>query len=395
MKRTPFNEIHKKLGAKMVEFAGFEMPVQYSSIMAEHKCVRQSVGVFDVSHMGEFLVRGRDSEAFLQRNTLNDVTKLAPGQAQYTALVNENGFLLDDLIVYRFSGTSLPVAEASPAYMIVANAANIEKDYKTFSSRLFPQTGSSTGDVRLEDVSDRTALLSVQGPKSIATLQKLTGIELSSIQYYHFVEGKIDGTDAIISRTGYTGELGFEIFFTVNGTNHEELWNEIFESGREFNIMPIGLGARDTLRLEMGYCLYGNDIDETTNPIEAGLGWITKIDKGDFVGKQAIIKARQNIARKLVGFEMEESAIPRHGYEIHSESGKTQFAERVGCVTSGTFSPSLETGIGMGYVEASRAVENSDIFIDVRGKKARARVVKLPFVDNHSRAGIQLSQTKN
>ncbi len=361
MKKTPFNEIHKKLGAKMVEFAGFEMPVQYSSIVNEHKCVRSSVGVFDVSHMGEFFVHGKDGESFLQRNTLNDVTKLTPGKAQYTALVNENGFLLDDLIVYR-------LGDPDRTHMIVANASNIGKDFNAFSARL-------SGNVKLEDASDRTGLLSVQGPNSIKTLQKLTDTDLAAIQYYHFVEGRMAGIDGIISRTGYTGEIGFEIFFSVAGNNYEKLWNAIFDAGKEFGIMPIGLGARDTLRLEMGYCLYGNDIDETTNPIEAGLGWITKVDKGDFVGRDAIIKAKQNITRKLVGFKMEESAIPRHGYEIKSEGGKP------GCVTSGTFSPSLEVGIGMGYVETSKAAENSEIFVDVRGRKARARVVKLPFVE--------------
>ncbi len=360
MKKTPFNEIHKSLGAKMVEFAGFEMPVQYSSIVAEHKRVRSCVGVFDVSHMGEFFVHGKDGEEFLQRNTLNDVTKLVPGRAQYTALVNENGFLLDDLIVYR-------LLDPECAFMIVANAANIEKDFKAFSSRL-------SGDVRLEDGSEHTALLSVQGPNSMATLQKLTDANLASIPYYHFVEGKIAGIDSIISRTGYTGEVGFEIFLESQRDKCEKLWNSVFEAGKEFDITPVGLGARDTLRLEMGYCLYGNDIDETTNPIEAGLGWITKIDKGDFTGREALIRAKQNLTRKLVGFKMDETAIPRHGYEIHSESRK------IGNVTSGTFSPSLEVGIGMGYVEISSAPEYSPIYVDVRGKEVRSHVVKLPFV---------------
>ncbi|HEY9165134.1 MAG TPA: glycine cleavage system aminomethyltransferase GcvT [Candidatus Kryptonia bacterium] len=367
MKKTPFNEIHKGLGAKMVEFAGFEMPVQYSSIVSEHNCVREKVGVFDVSHMGEFFVHGKDAQKFLQQNTLNDVSKLTPGKAQYTALVNEGGYLLDDLIVYR-------LADPDCSHMIVANAANVDKDFKAFSSRV-------SGDAKLEDASDRTALLSVQGPASVSTLQKLTSVDLASIQYYHFVEGKIAGIQSMISRTGYTGEIGFEIFFTVDGTNSDKMWNSIFEAGKEFGIMPIGLGARDTLRLEMGYCLYGNDIDETTNPIEAGLGWITKIDKGEFVGRDAILKAKQNISRRLVGFRMEiedpvrgKSAIPRHGYEIHTESGK------IGGVTSGTFSPSLERGIGMGYVQIKHAAENSEILVDIRGKKARAQVVKLPFV---------------
>ena len=374
MKKTPFNEIHKRLGAKMVEFAGYEMPVQYSSIVAEHKCVRSSVGVFDVSHMGEFFVYGKDSETFLQRNTLNDVSKLVPGRAQYTALVNEGGYLLDDLIVYRLN-------DDDRKYMIVANASNIEKDFSVFSKRL-------SGDVRLENASDNTALLSIQGPSSVEALQKLTDIKLSSIQYYHFVEGEISGIGATISRTGYTGEIGFEIFFGVGGNKCEKVWNDIFEAGKEFGIMPIGLGARDTLRLEMGYCLYGNDIDETTNPIEAGLGWITKIDKGDFVGRDAILKAKQNVTRKLVGFKMDiedlstgKSAIPRHGYSIHlTESTPDGKAGRVGHVTSGTFSPSLESGIGMGYVDTSRSAENSEVFIDIRGRKARAHVVKVPFI---------------
>ncbi len=374
MKKTPFNQIHKDLGAKMVEFAGYEMPVQYSSIVAEHKGVRSGVGVFDVSHMGEFFIYGKDSEPFLQRNTLNDVSKLVPGRAQYTALVNEGGFLLDDLIVYRLN-------DDDRKYMIVANAANIEKDFSAFSRRL-------SGDVRLENASDNTALLSIQGPRSVETLQKLTDMDLSSIQYYHFVAGEISGISATISRTGYTGEIGFEIFFGVGGSKCEKMWNDIFEAGKEFGIMPIGLGARDTLRLEMGYCLYGNDIDETTNPIEAGLGWITKIDKGDFVGRDAILKAKQNVTRKLVGFKMDiedpligKAAIPRHGYVIHS-TGSTREAEadRIGHVTSGTFSPSLELGIGMGYVETSRSVENSEVFVDIRGRKARAHVAKLPFI---------------
>ncbi|MCL5021384.1 MAG: glycine cleavage system aminomethyltransferase GcvT [Bacteroidetes bacterium] len=359
MKKTPFNEIHRELGAKLVEFAGFEMPVQYSGIVNEHKTVRESVGVFDVSHMGEFFVHGKDAEAFLQQNTLNDVTKLTPGRAQYTALVNENGLLLDDLIVYKIEN----------AYMIVANASNIEKDFKAFSSRI-------TGDVKLEDASDATALLSIQGPNSTATLGKITDVDLSAIQYYHFVEGKIAGIDAIISRTGYTGEVGFEVFFGAKSDDCAEMWDAIFDAGKEFGILPIGLGARDTLRLEMGYCLYGNDIDESTNPIEAGLGWITKIDKGDFFGKDAIVRAKQNITRKLVGFKMGENAIPRHGYGIYSSADGV----KTGIVTSGTFSPSLEVGIGMGYVETSLAAENREVFVDIRGKKAPARVVKLPFV---------------
>ena len=358
MKKTPFNEIHRRLGAKLVEFAGFEMPIQYSGIVNEHKTVRERVGVFDVSHMGEFFVHGNDAEAFLQRNTLNDVTKLTAGRAQYTALVNENGLLLDDLIIYKLEN----------AYMIVANASNIEKDFNAFSSR-------KSGDVKLENASDATALLSIQGPQSRNTLQKVTDVDLSAIEYYHFAEGKIAGIDAIISRTGYTGEVGFEVFFGAGAEDCEKMWEAIFDAGKEYGILPVGLGARDTLRLEMGYCLYGNDIDETTNPIEAGLGWITKIDKGDFFGKDAIARAKQNVTRRLVGFRMDENAIPRHGYEIHSADGV-----KTGIVTSGTFSPSLGVGIGLGYVHSSLAAENSEISVGIRGKKTRAHVVRLPFV---------------
>ncbi len=364
MKTTPFNEIHKKLGAKMVEFAGFEMPIQYSSIVAEHKRVRETVGVFDVSHMGEFYVTGTVAGRFLQENTINDISKLSTGAAQYTALVNQEGKLLDDLIVYKLSDDN--------EYMIVANASNIEKDFSAFSSR-------AKGNVRLDNASDRTALLSVQGPKSYETLKKLTDSDLSKIPYYHSTKGKISGIDSIISRTGYTGELGFEIFFEPKGDAQVGMWNAIFDAGKEFGIAPIGLGARDTLRLEMGYCLYGNDIDETTNPIEAGLGWITKIDKGDFVGKPAIVKAKQQLTRKLVGFKSDKGIIPRHGYDIYFD-GKP-----VGKVTSGTFSPSLETGIGMGYVDSSLAFENALLSLDIRGKRAEGRVVKLPFVQSRAR----------
>ncbi len=358
MKKTPFNEIHRRLGAKLVEFAGFEMPIQYSGIVNEHNTVREGIGVFDVSHMGEFFVHGKDAEAFLQRNTLNDVTKLTAGKAQYTALVNESGLLLDDLIVYKLDN----------AYMVVANASNIEKDFNACLSR-------KSGDVKLENASDATALLSIQGPRSKDTLQKISDVDLSAIEYYHFAEGKIAGIDAIISRTGYTGEVGFEVFFGAEAEDCEKMWDAIFDAGKEFDILPIGLGARDTLRLEMGYCLYGNDIDETTNPIEAGLGWITKLDKGDFFGKDAIIRAKQNVTRKLVGFMMDENAIPRHGYEIHSGNGV-----KTGIVTSGTFSPTLGKGIGMGYVDSSLAGENTPISVDIRGKQTRAHVVKLPFV---------------
>lgn len=361
MKKTPFNEIHRQLGARMVEFAGFEMPIQYSSIVEEHKRVRESVGVFDVSHMGEFFVSGKEAESFLQKTTINDVTKLYYGRAQYSALINDNGNLLDDLIVYKLQDR----------YMVVVNAANIEKDFKILLSRIF-------GDVKVDNASDHIGLLSVQGPKSVETIQKLTKTDLSAIRYYHFAEGKIAGIDAIISRTGYTGEIGFEIFFEIKDKNYKDLWESIFEAGSEFGILPIGLGARDTLRLEMGYCLYGNDIDETTNPLEAGLGWITKLDKGDFIGKEALVKAKQNITRKLVGFKLMENGIPRHGYDIYSDEKK------IGFVTSGTFSPILQQGIGMGYVQKEFSNEGTEIKIDIRGKKVHAKVVNPPFVPKKS-----------
>lgn len=358
MKRTPFYEIHTSLGAKIVEFGGFEMPVQYSGIIEEHLAVRKKVGVFDVSHMGEFEVRGNDALSFLQKTTVNDVSKLHEGKVQYSAMCYENGGIVDDLLVYH----------CGDHYMLVVNASNTRKDFDWLQSHV-------SGDVDLKDKSDAYALLAVQGPKSLQTLQKLTQADLSKLEYYHFMRGALAGIPMIVSRTGYTGEMGFELYLESNVTTCTAVWQAIFDAGKEFGIAPIGLGARDTLRLEMGFCLYGNDIDQTTHPLEAGLGWITKLDKGDFLGKPALVKAKEEgLKRRLVGFTMKEKALPRHGYELKSNS------TAIGHVTSGTFSPSLEYGIGMGYVTPVFSEPGSSIEIVIRGKGIPAHVVKLPFV---------------
>lgn len=358
MKRTPFYNIHRQLGAKLVEFGGFEMPVQYRGIIEEHRTVRSTVGVFDVSHMGEFEVWGSGAAEFVQRATVNDVTKLSEGRAQYSAMCYDDGGIVDDLLVYHFGDH----------YMLVVNAANIEKDFSWLKDHV-------SSDVDLRNVSDEVALLAVQGPKSLETLQMLTSVDLSSIPYYHFQEGRLADVEVIISRTGYTGELGFELFFHATQSDCERVWNAILEAGKKYQILPVGLGARDTLRLEMGYCLYGNDIDETTNPLEAGLGWITKLEKGEFIGRFALLQAKgAGLKRKLVGFTVEERAFPRHGYEIYSNGSK------IGHVTSGTFSPSLEKGIGMGYVDLQHAAAGSTVAVVVRSKEVSAKVVKLPFL---------------
>jgi len=357
MKRTPFFEIHQKAGAKIVPFGGFEMPVQYAGIMDEHKKVRNAVGVFDVSHMGEFFAKGSNALSFLQKITVNDVSKLVPGKAQYSAMCYDNGGIVDDLLIYMLAENS---------YMIVVNASNIDKDWKWMKEHC-------PSDVSFENKSDGTALLAVQGPKSLETMQKLTSVNLSTISYYHFVQGNLAGVDMTISRTGYTGEMGFEVYFDVKYS--EKIWNAIFDAGKEFGIAPIGLGARDTLRLEMGYCLYGNDIDQTTNPIEGGLGWITKLAKGDFIAKPVLEKTKsEGPKKKLVGMMLQEKAVPRHGYPLLVNGAN------VGVVTSGTFSPSLEKGIAMGYVNAPFAETGSKIQIDVRGKFIDATIVALPFL---------------
>ena len=357
MKRTPFFELHQASGAKIVPFGGYEMPVQYSGIMEEHKCVRTAVGVFDVSHMGEFFVTGANALSFLQNITVNDVSKLVPGKAQYSAMCYDDGGIVDDLLIYML---------AQDSYMVVVNAANIAKDWEWMQHHV-------PANVVFENKSDEYALLAVQGPQSLATMQKLTTVDLSVIPYYSFVRGTLAGVEMTISRTGYTGELGFEIYF--DGKHAVSVWNAIFEAGKEFGIAPIGLGARDTLRLEMGYCLYGNDIDQTTNPIEGGLGWITKPSKGSFIGKEMLEKTKsEGPKRRLVGMMLTEKAVPRHGYPVLVNGAPA------GTITSGTFSPSLEKGIAMGYVDAAFAANGTAVQIDVRGKHMGATVVPLPFL---------------
>jgi len=360
-KQTPFYNLHKALGAKMAEFAGYEMPIQYSGIIEEHLNVRQNVGVFDITHMGEFYVRGSDALAFLQNATINDVAKLKPGKIQYSAMCYQDGGIIDDLLVYKLE----------KEYMLVVNASNIQKDFDWLQSQKF-------GDVEIENASDTTAMLAVQGPKSLETLQQLTKEDLSKIEYYNFAHNTLAGIPMFISRTGYTGELGFELYFNADTERARKIWTAIFDAGRKFGIIPIGLGARDTLRLEMGYCLYGNDIDKTTHPLEAGLGWITKLDKNDFIGKDAIVKAKkEGLKRKLVGLMLQDKALARHGYEIINNT------QVVGKVTSGTFSPSIQKGIGMGYVASELSNAGTVISIRIRGKEIPAAVIKLPFLQKH------------
>ena len=358
VKRTAFFDVHQRSGGKIVEFAGFEMPVQYDGIMAEHKRVRETVGVFDVSHMGEIEVWGSDALAFVQKITINDAAKLSEGRVQYSAMCYEDGGIVDDLLVYHMGDH----------YMLVVNAANIAKDIAWIDRYI-------SGDVKLKNRSDEISLLAVQGPRSLATLQKLTSVDLSSISYYHFVRGRVAGVDMVISRTGYTGELGFEIYFPSDVPLAEKVWKAVMDAGKEFQIGPVGLGARDTLRLEMGFCLYGHDIDQTTNPLEAGLGWITKIDKGEFNGRSAIKGVKEHgLKRKLVGFTLDDKAFPRQGYALQSNGAA------IGTVTSGTFSPTLERGIGMGYVESGYASPGTGLGVLIRGKEQRAAVVPLPFI---------------
>lgn len=359
MKTTPFTEKHIALGAKMHEFAGYNMPIEYSGIIDEHLCVVSKAGVFDVSHMGEFWVTGDHALEFLQHVTSNDVSKLPLGKAQYTCFPNEQGGIVDDLLVYHVEPQK---------YLLVVNASNIEKDWNWCNSH--NQAGAA-----LENASDRTAQLAIQGPKAIDILQKLTPTPLDRIPYYAFETGTFAGCQpVIISNTGYTGAGGFELYFSPEDA--DTIWNAIFEAGKEEGIQPIGLGARDTLRLEMGYCLYGNDLDDTTSPLEAGLGWITKfIDNKDFVGR-AILEQQKaaGVTRKLCAFKLKERGIPRHGYEIADDKNNT-----VGVVTSGTISPITKEGIGLGYVKPELATVGTEIFIRIRNKNMAAEVVKLPF----------------
>jgi aminomethyltransferase len=357
MKNTALTHKHIELGAKMVPFAGYNMPVQYAGINAEHETVRKGVGVFDVSHMGEFILKGDKALDLIQRVTSNDASKLYDGKVQYSCLPNENGGIVDDLLVYRID---------EKTYLLVVNASNIEKDWDWISKY-------NTEGVEMKNISDKTSLLAVQGPKAAEALQSLTDIDLGSMEYYTFKKGKFAGVDnVLLSATGYTGAGGFEIY--VENDKAEHVWDAVFKAGEPFGIKPIGLGARDTLRLEMGFCLYGNDIDDTTSPLEAGLGWVTKFTK-EFTNSAALQQQKQEgVKKKLVGFEMIDRGIPRHDYEIVDADGNV-----IGKVTSGTQSPSLQKAIGMGYVNNAFAKEGTEIFIKIRDNKVKAQVVKPPF----------------
>jgi aminomethyltransferase len=358
MKRTKFYNIHKNLGAKIVEFAGFEMPIQYSSIIAEHNAVRNSVGVFDVSHMGEIFIKGEKALEFVQYITVNDASKLFPGRVQYSAMCYDDGGIVDDLLVYRISENE---------FMLVVNASNIDKDFEWMKK-------NNKFEVELTNLSDDYSLLAIQGPNSLKTLQKLTD-ENINLEYYHFKKINIAGVDLICSRTGYTGEIGYEIYFLGDEKLAENVWNKVFEAGKEFNIVPVGLAARDSLRLEMGYCLYGNDIDKKTNPLEAGLSWITKLSKQEFVGQKALLKIKeQGVSKKLVAVTSEEKIFPRHGYDIMYNHSK------IGVITSGTLSPFLNKPIALGYVDKQYSEVGSEVSFLIREKEIPAKVVKLPFV---------------
>ena len=360
MKRTPLYHQHVALGARTAPFAGYEMPVQYTGINAEHLAVRTTAGLFDVSHMGEFRISGPDALAFLQHVTVNDVAALEQGQTQYSAMCYSDGGIVDDLLLYRRENS----------YLMVVNAANIDKDFEWLRS-------NARGSVSLENVSDQTGLIAVQGPVSRELVGKVLHVDLSDLAYYHLREGKVNDREVMISRTGYTGELGFELYTDPDTTRR--LWEDCLAAGEGLGAVPAGLGARDTLRLEMKYCLYGNDITAETNPVEAGLGWIIKLDKGPFIGSRAIARVKEEKpTRQLVAFRMEERAIPRPGYIILHDG------REVGQVTSGTQSPTLRRGIGLGYVAREHAKVGTALQLDIRGRAGGATVVKPPFVKETS-----------
>ena len=360
MKNTPFTDKHIALGAKMAEFAGYNMPISYTGINDEHAAVRKNAGVFDVSHMGEFILKGENALDLIQRVTSNDAAKLKAGQAQYSCLPNEKGGIVDDLLVYCM--------EENKVYMLVVNASNIEKDWSWIQKH-------NTSKVEMHNISDKTCLLAIQGPNATKILQSLTEMDILNLKYYTFTKGKFAEVDnVVVSATGYTGAGGVEIYFEDKDGSAEQIWDAIFAAGAPQGMKPVGLGARDTLRLEMGFCLYGNDIDDTTSPMEAGLGWITKFTK-EFTSKEIFAQQKaEGVTKKLVGFEMIEKGIPRHGYEIKDYEGRT-----IGHVTSGTQSPSLGKAIGMGYVHVPFAAIDSEIFIKVRDKLLQAKVSKIPF----------------
>jgi len=359
-KKTPFYRIHLENKAKMVEFAGYWMPIQFRGIMEEHRRVRSRVGLFDITHMGEFEVRGKDSLSFLQKMTTNDLSKLSDYQVQYSCMCYEDGGIVDDLLVYR-----LP-----DRFFLVVNAANIEKDFNWLKEHLF-------GDVKLENVSDKIALLAIQGPVAEKVMVKLIDVDLKKLGYYWAVRGKVAEKNILFSRTGYTGEDGFELYMPPEYGEH--LWNSIMQAGEEFGIEPIGLGARDSLRLEMKYMLYGNDIDQSTNPLEAGLGWIVKLDKGDFVGREPTLRLKEKgIKRRLVAFVLFDKAFPRRHYQIEKDGKK------IGEVTSGTFSSFLRKGIGLGYVEVEFSEIRTKLEINIRDKTYPAEIIKPPFYKEYT-----------
>ncbi|AXP82586.1 Aminomethyltransferase [Mariniflexile rhizosphaerae] len=357
MKNTALTKTHESLGAKLVPFAGFNMPVQYEGVTIEHETVRKAVGVFDVSHMGEFLIEGEHALALIQKVSSNDASKLSIGKAQYSCMPNETGGIVDDLIIYQIK---------EQTYLLVVNASNIEKDWNWIQSQ-------NNMGATMRNLSDDYSLLAIQGPKAVEAMQSLTSHDLSAINFYNFIVGDFAGIEhVIISATGYTGSGGFEIY--CKNSEVKQIWDKVFEAGKDFGIKPIGLAARDTLRLEMGYCLYGNDINDSTSPIEAGLGWITKFTK-DFTNSEALKKEKeQGPERKLVAFELDERGIPRHDYDIVDSNGN-----KIGLVTSGTMSPSLGKGIGLGYVPTDFSQVGSKIYIQIRKNAIPATVVKLPF----------------
>lgn len=358
LKTVQLDHIHRELGAKMVPFAGYSMPLKYSSVVEEHLTVRSGVGIFDVSHMGEFIIEGASALELIQSVTSNDASKLVIGQAQYSCLPNDQGGIVDDLLVYRLN---------TDRYLLVVNASNIEKDWNWI-------TDKNKNGAAMTNLSDELSLFAVQGPGAVELINELTEIDAKAIPYYHFTSGKVaDAEDVIISATGYTGSGGFELY--VKNQAAESLWQAVMAAGQKYSILPIGLGARDTLRLEKGFCLYGNDINDKTSPLEAGLGWITKFTKEFTYAKELKAQKEIGVERKLVGFKMVERGIPRHDYEIVDDSGNA-----IGIVTSGGHSPSLEIGIGLGYVSKAFSKRGSEIFIQVRKKQLKAEVVKLPFV---------------
>lgn len=357
MKKTPLNEVHKSMGAKMTDFGGWEMPVEYTGIIEEHKAVRNKCGLFDVSHMGEILVSGENAADSLQKIITNDINKLSDGKIIYTPICKENGGIIDDLLVYRIK---------EDEYLLVVNASNIDKDFKWIKDHLLDKTEA-------KNLSDDYAMLALQGPESKKILTKLTDIDLNSLDYYRFRQAKVAGVEMIISRTGYTGELGYELYFDPEEA--EKIWGELMEAGSDLGLQACGLGARDTLRLEKMYALYGNDIDEESNPFEAGLSWTVEIDKGDFIAREKLKEVKENCCpRRLVAFKLKERGMARHGYEVYAGE------ERIGEVTSGSYSPTLDQSIGMAYLDSEYSEVGTEVEIKVRKRKIKAEVVKGPFV---------------